>query len=130
MITWILCICLFLQSDDDCCNSCEDVREAYRKKGWALSNPDLIDQVCPYNILTLSSILLLRIKYDSVDPYIWNLPITNVSNVHTFNLQLINMEFSKGTIFWPQIYYISGYLSEIVRTIYMIHLKLSAISKF
>ncbi|OMO94286.1 hypothetical protein COLO4_16433 [Corchorus olitorius] len=31
-------------SDDDCCNSCEDVREAYRKKGWALSNPDLIDQ--------------------------------------------------------------------------------------
>nr|GMD56020.1 endoplasmic reticulum-Golgi intermediate compartment protein 3-like isoform X1 [Ipomoea batatas] len=31
-------------SDDDCCNSCEDVREAYRKKGWAISNPDLIDQ--------------------------------------------------------------------------------------
>ncbi|MBA0566418.1 hypothetical protein Golob_011239 [Gossypium lobatum] len=31
-------------ADDDCCNSCEDVREAYRKKGWALSNPDLIDQ--------------------------------------------------------------------------------------
>ncbi|CAN1236309.1 Endoplasmic reticulum-Golgi intermediate compartment protein 3 [Linum grandiflorum] len=33
------------ESDDHCCNSCEDVREAYRKKGWALSNPDLIDQV-------------------------------------------------------------------------------------
>ncbi|KAG7029621.1 Endoplasmic reticulum-Golgi intermediate compartment protein 3 [Cucurbita argyrosperma subsp. argyrosperma] len=33
-------------ADDDCCNSCEDVREAYRKKGWAVSNPDLIDQVC------------------------------------------------------------------------------------
>ncbi|CAN0824456.1 Endoplasmic reticulum-Golgi intermediate compartment protein 3 [Linum grandiflorum] len=32
------------ESDDHCCNSCEDVREAYRKKGWALSNPDLIDQ--------------------------------------------------------------------------------------
>ncbi|GLT93829.1 hypothetical protein SLE2022_116030 [Rubroshorea leprosula] len=30
--------------DDDCCNSCEEVREAYRKKGWALSNVDLIDQ--------------------------------------------------------------------------------------
>ncbi|KAK8643124.1 hypothetical protein V6N13_012436 [Hibiscus sabdariffa] len=29
---------------DDCCNSCEDVREAYRKKGWGLSNPNLIDQ--------------------------------------------------------------------------------------
>ncbi|RYR17483.1 hypothetical protein Ahy_B03g062210 isoform B [Arachis hypogaea] len=32
------------ESDDQCCNSCEEVREAYRKKGWALSNMDLIDQ--------------------------------------------------------------------------------------
>lgn len=31
-------------ADDDCCNSCEDVREAYRKKGWGLSDPDVIDQ--------------------------------------------------------------------------------------
>ncbi|KAK4390151.1 Endoplasmic reticulum-Golgi intermediate compartment protein 3 [Sesamum angolense] len=31
-------------ADDDCCNNCEEVREAYRKKGWALSDPDLIDQ--------------------------------------------------------------------------------------
>ncbi|XP_021740172.1 endoplasmic reticulum-Golgi intermediate compartment protein 3-like isoform X2 [Chenopodium quinoa] len=31
-------------ADDDCCNNCEEVREAYRKKGWAVSNPDLIDQ--------------------------------------------------------------------------------------
>ncbi|CAA7401714.1 unnamed protein product [Spirodela intermedia] len=31
-------------SDEDCCNSCEEVREAYRKKGWGMSNPDLIDQ--------------------------------------------------------------------------------------
>ncbi|XP_058080097.1 uncharacterized protein LOC131228222 [Magnolia sinica] len=30
--------------DDDCCNSCEEVREAYRKKGWGLTNVDLIDQ--------------------------------------------------------------------------------------
>lgn len=33
------------QSDEQCCNSCEEVREAYKKKGWALTNPDLIDQV-------------------------------------------------------------------------------------
>lgn len=32
------------ESDDHCCNTCEDVREAYRKKGWALTNPDEIDQ--------------------------------------------------------------------------------------
>ncbi|THU54328.1 hypothetical protein C4D60_Mb10t23930 [Musa balbisiana] len=31
-------------SDDDCCNSCEEVRAAYQKKGWSLTNPDLIDQ--------------------------------------------------------------------------------------
>jgi len=31
-------------SDDECCNSCEEVREAYRKKGWAMTNTDLIDQ--------------------------------------------------------------------------------------
>ncbi|KAI3920012.1 hypothetical protein MKW98_001268 [Papaver atlanticum] len=31
-------------SDEDCCNSCEEVREAYRKKGWGLGNPELIDQ--------------------------------------------------------------------------------------
>ncbi|KAA3449620.1 endoplasmic reticulum-Golgi intermediate compartment protein 3-like [Gossypium australe] len=43
-------------ADDDCCNSCEDVREAYRKKGWALSNPDLIDQSC------LSLIALVSIR--------------------------------------------------------------------
>ncbi|XP_075492349.1 uncharacterized protein LOC142530403 [Primulina tabacum] len=31
-------------SDDECCNSCEEVRDAYRKKGWAITNTDLIDQ--------------------------------------------------------------------------------------
>ncbi|TYK15328.1 endoplasmic reticulum-Golgi intermediate compartment protein 3-like [Cucumis melo var. makuwa] len=31
-------------SDDHCCNSCEEVREAYRQKGWAITNQDLIDQ--------------------------------------------------------------------------------------
>lgn len=27
-----------------CCNSCEDVREAYRRRGWAFKNPDTIEQ--------------------------------------------------------------------------------------
>ena len=31
-------------ADDECCNSCEEVREAYRKRGWGLTNNDLIDQ--------------------------------------------------------------------------------------
>ncbi|XP_073150229.1 uncharacterized protein [Henckelia pumila] len=31
-------------SDDECCNSCEEVREAYRKKGWGITNTDMIDQ--------------------------------------------------------------------------------------
>mmetsp|Transcript_4747 Transcript_4747/g.15669 ORF Transcript_4747/g.15669 Transcript_4747/m.15669 type:complete len:388 (+) Transcript_4747:124-1287(+) len=29
---------------DSCCNTCEEVREAYRTKGWALGNPDRIAQ--------------------------------------------------------------------------------------
>lgn len=28
----------------DCCNTCEQVREAYRTKGWAFVNPDGIEQ--------------------------------------------------------------------------------------
>lgn len=36
---------VLMQSDEHCCNSCEEVREAYRKKGWAMTNMDLIDQV-------------------------------------------------------------------------------------
>ena len=28
-----------------CCNTCEDVRKAYRTKGWALKDPDGIEQV-------------------------------------------------------------------------------------
>jgi hypothetical protein len=32
-------------SDDQCCNSCEEVREAYRLKGWAVTDPEIIDQV-------------------------------------------------------------------------------------
>ncbi|GAA0157164.1 hypothetical protein LIER_14488 [Lithospermum erythrorhizon] len=31
-------------SDHDCCNTCEEVREAYQKKGWGMTNTDLIDQ--------------------------------------------------------------------------------------
>ncbi|GJN08020.1 hypothetical protein PR202_ga25904 [Eleusine coracana subsp. coracana] len=33
------------ESDDQCCNTCEEVRDAYRKKGWALTNVELIDQI-------------------------------------------------------------------------------------
>lgn len=45
-IVYLIVDCV--QEEDHCCNNCEDVREAYRKKGWAFSNPDLIDQVDIY----------------------------------------------------------------------------------
>ncbi|KAL7582816.1 hypothetical protein Lser_V15G46037 [Lactuca serriola] len=32
------------QSESECCNTCDEVREAYRRRGWGLMNPDLIDQ--------------------------------------------------------------------------------------
>lgn len=46
LLIFLIILLVTVQSDEDCCNNCEEVREAYRKKGWALSNPDLIDQVC------------------------------------------------------------------------------------
>ncbi|KAL9315770.1 hypothetical protein ACSQ67_016771 [Phaseolus vulgaris] len=52
-------------SDDDCCNSCEDVREAYRKKGWALSNPDLIDQVLLVSMLPCRLATMTSSEYTS-----------------------------------------------------------------
>lgn len=45
LVSFYLMLFVIMQSDNDCCNSCEEVRETYRKKGWALTNPDLIDQV-------------------------------------------------------------------------------------
>ena len=37
--------CYGAETDElKCCETCNDVREAYRKKGWAFSNPDAITQ--------------------------------------------------------------------------------------
>ena len=32
------------QTPEQCCNTCDEVREAYRLKGWAFSDPDGIEQ--------------------------------------------------------------------------------------
>lgn len=37
VLRWYLCFCR-------CCNTCDDVREAYRRRGWAFKNPDTIEQ--------------------------------------------------------------------------------------
>ncbi|XP_025920489.1 endoplasmic reticulum-Golgi intermediate compartment protein 3 isoform X3 [Apteryx rowi] len=37
--------CYGAESEDiRCCNTCDDVREAYRRRGWAFKNPDTIEQ--------------------------------------------------------------------------------------
>ncbi|KAL0922291.1 hypothetical protein M5K25_006264 [Dendrobium thyrsiflorum] len=43
-LTMSKCENVLNQTDDHCCNTCEEVREAYRNKGWAITNMDLIDQ--------------------------------------------------------------------------------------
>lgn len=60
----VVVISYTLQSDDACCNSCEEVREAYRKKGWALSDPESIDQVYWHAFTNnkIGLILLLSLK--------------------------------------------------------------------
>ena len=42
-----------------CCNTCEQVQEAYRKRGWAFSNADNIEQVG--RNLDLSCLLFLHV---------------------------------------------------------------------
>ncbi len=36
-------------SESGCCNTCEEVREAYIKKGWSFNAPDKVAQVCSFN---------------------------------------------------------------------------------
>ncbi|XP_055649458.1 endoplasmic reticulum-Golgi intermediate compartment protein 3-like isoform X1 [Falco peregrinus] len=37
--------CYGAESEDiRCCNTCDDVREAYRRRGWAFENPDSVEQ--------------------------------------------------------------------------------------
>lgn len=33
--------------ESGCCNTCEDVRQAYVNRGWSFGNPDAIEQVSP-----------------------------------------------------------------------------------
>lgn len=33
------------EPESGCCNSCEEVRQAYTDKGWSFTNPDGIEQV-------------------------------------------------------------------------------------
>ena len=33
--------------NNGCCNSCEDVRQAYVNRGWSFNRPDAIEQVSP-----------------------------------------------------------------------------------
>lgn len=58
---WLIYLKYLLQSDNDCCNSCEEVREAYRKRGWGLTNPDLIDQVNGHYFHELSIFFLIEL---------------------------------------------------------------------
>lgn len=71
-------MCIHHQSDDQCCNSCEEVRDAYRKKGWSVTNVELIDQVlCALLILAsleCSTIMSIQMGLNSWrNPYVQHL---------------------------------------------------------
>lgn len=36
--------CYGAGEEGECCNTCEEVRKAYRRKGWALTSPDSVEQ--------------------------------------------------------------------------------------
>jgi len=34
-----------VEPENGCCNTCDEVRQAYVNRGWSFSNPDAVDQV-------------------------------------------------------------------------------------
>lgn len=45
-----------LPTDTGCCNTCEQVREAYVRKGWSFSDPDGIEQVSSFFVMDLEEV--------------------------------------------------------------------------
>ena len=39
------------ESSTGCCNTCDEVRQAYVNRGWSFSDPDLIEQVRGFSFL-------------------------------------------------------------------------------
>ncbi|KAL3845818.1 hypothetical protein ACJIZ3_003221 [Penstemon smallii] len=52
-------------ADDDCCNTCEEVREAYRMKG-AVSNPDVVDQFLYFDLSIYHQLLVKVIDLNTI----------------------------------------------------------------
>ena len=51
-----------LEPASGCCNTCEEVRQAYVNRGWSFSNPDAIEQVCLfYKVLFSYSLLFCTV---------------------------------------------------------------------
>ena len=66
--------CYGAGEEGECCDSCEDVKRAYQRKGWHLENPDAIVQVrvnrmnCSLHKLPLAHRLIVNIFWHPVGP--------------------------------------------------------------
>lgn len=47
-----------LEPEGGCCNTCEDVRQAYVNRGWSFANPDAIEQVRQISSLCAASSII------------------------------------------------------------------------
>ena len=59
---------MFFKIRPRCCNTCADVQDAYRRKGWALKDPDSVTQVFSNNFridVIYSTLWLLEI-FDAI----------------------------------------------------------------
>lgn len=45
-----------VEPEGGCCNSCEDVRQAYVNRGWSFSQPEAIEQVRPSSLARLREV--------------------------------------------------------------------------
>ena len=54
-----------------CCNTCADVQDAYRKKGWALKDPDSVAQVFTKQFQNRSLDVILYATIDTFRFILW-----------------------------------------------------------
>lgn len=52
-----------LEPESGCCNTCDDVRNAYVNRGWSFSDPDAIEQVSRILFIIFLLLNILTIKY-------------------------------------------------------------------
>lgn len=55
-----------VEPEGGCCNTCEEVRQSYVNRGWSFTNPDAVEQVCPFCEPRVIRVLIICSAYERV----------------------------------------------------------------